>query len=137
LVEDLKLSAAWQWAALSFAGLRWMVQTAFAPGDGSRILIGWRAGDSMKSSGTGRALAAVFLGVMFGIYRHFLQMRQLAEGRTSFLASESHYFDRITQTHSLGLMLIAGVILAAIAIVLYEVIAAGFTKMIPPSQVEE
>jgi hypothetical protein len=34
-------------------------------------------------------------------------------------------------------MLIAGVILAAIAVGLYEVIAAGFTKAIPPIQVEE
>ena len=82
----------------------------------------------MKSSGTGRVLAAVFLGVMFGIYRHFVQMRQLGQGRAGFLADEGHYFDRITQTHSLGFMLIAGVILAAIAIGLYELIAAGFTK---------
>ena len=91
----------------------------------------------MKSSGTGRVLAALFLGVMFGIYRHYLQMRQLGQGRAAFLADESHYFDRITQTHSLGVMLIAGVILAAIAVGLYEVIAAAFTKAIPPSQVEE
>ena len=91
----------------------------------------------MKSSGTGRVLATLFLGVMFGIYRHYLQMRQLGQGRAAFLADESHYFDRITQTHSLGVMLIAGVILAAIAVGLYEVIAAGFTKMVGPRTAEE
>jgi hypothetical protein len=91
----------------------------------------------MKSSGTGRVLATLFLGVMFGIYRHYLQMRQLGQGRAAFLADESQYFDRITHLHSMGFTLIAGVILAAIAVGLYEVIAAGFTKAIPPSQVEE
>jgi hypothetical protein len=91
----------------------------------------------MKSSGTGRVLATLFLGVVFAIYRHYVQMRQLGQGRAAFLAGESHYFDRITQTHSLGAMLIAGVIIAAIAVGLYEVIAAGFTKAIPPIQVEE
>jgi hypothetical protein len=91
----------------------------------------------MKSSGTGRVLATLFLGVMFGIYRHYLQMRQLGQGRVAFLADESHYFDRITQTHSLGVMLVAGVILAAIAVGLYEVIAAGFTKMVGPSTAAE
>ena len=91
----------------------------------------------MKSSGTGRVLATLFLGVMFGIYRHYLQMRQLGQGRAALLADESHYFDRITQTHSLGVMLIAGVILAAIAVGLYEVIAAGFTKVVGPSAAEE
>jgi hypothetical protein len=34
-------------------------------------------------------------------------------------------------------MLIAGVIIAAIAVGLYEVIAAGFTRLLPPSTVEE
>ena len=91
----------------------------------------------MKSSGTGRVLATVFLGGMFAIYRHYLQMRQLGQGRAAFLADESHYFDRITQTHSLGVMLVAGVILAAIGIGLYEVIAAAFTKMVGPSTAAE
>jgi hypothetical protein len=91
----------------------------------------------MKSSGTGRVLATVFLGALFGIYRHYQQMRQLGQGRAAFLADESHYFDRITQTHGLFFMLIAGVILAVIAVGLYEVIAAGFTKMVGPSTVEE
>ena len=91
----------------------------------------------MKSSGTGRVLATLFIGLMFGIYRHYQQMRQLGQGRAAFLADESHYFDRITQTHGLFFMLIAGVILAVIAVGLYEVIAAGFTKMVGPSTAEE
>jgi len=91
----------------------------------------------MKTSGTGRVLAALFLGVMFGIYRHFQQMRALGRGRDAFLAQQGQYFDRITQLHSMGIMLIAGVILAAIAVGLYELIAAGFTKMVGPSTAEE
>ena len=91
----------------------------------------------MKSSGTGRVLATLFLGVMFGIYRHFQQMRALGRGRDAFLAQQGQYFDRITQLHSMGIMLIAGVILAAIAVGLYELIAAGFTKMVGPSTAEE
>ena len=77
------------------------------------------------------------LGVAFGLYRHFVQMRALQLGREGFLAQQIHYFDRITQTHSLGVMLVAGVILAAIAVGLYEVIAAGFTKMVGPSTAAE
>jgi hypothetical protein len=91
----------------------------------------------MKSSGTGRVLAAMSLGLAFGLYRHYVQMRQLQLGREGFLAQQSQYFDRITGVHSVVFMLIAGVILAAIAVGLYEVIAAGFTKAIPPIQVEE
>jgi hypothetical protein len=91
----------------------------------------------MKSSGTGRVLATLFLGVTFGIYRHYQQMRQLGQGRAGFLAEQGRYFDRITQLHSLGFMLIAGVILAVVAVGLYEVIAAGFTKMAGPSVAEE
>jgi hypothetical protein len=91
----------------------------------------------MRSSGTGRVLATLFLGVMFGIYRHYQQMRQLGGGRDAFLAQQSRYFDRITQLHSLGFMLIAGVIIAAIAVGLYELIAAGFTKMAGPSTAAE
>jgi hypothetical protein len=95
------------------------------------------AGDFMKSSGTGRVLATVFLGVMFGIFRHHQQVRQLGRGREAFLADQSQYFDKITQMHSLGFMLIAGVILAIVAVGLYELIAAGFTKMVGPSTAEE
>ena len=91
----------------------------------------------MKSSETGRVLATLFLGGMFGIYRHYQQMRQLGQGRAAFLADQSHYFDRIAQTHGLGSMLIAGVILAAVAVGLYELIAAGFSKIAGPSTVEE
>ena len=91
----------------------------------------------MKSSGTGRVLAAIFLGLIFGTYRHFQQMRWLARGRDAFLAGQGRNFDRTAQYHSAATMLIAGVILAAIAVGLYEVIAAGFTKAIPPTQVEE
>ena len=91
----------------------------------------------MKTSGTGRVLATLFLGGMFGIYRHYQQMRQLGQGRAAFLADESHYFDRITQTHGLFFMLIAGVIVAVIAVGLYELIAAGFSKLAGPSTAEE
>jgi hypothetical protein len=82
-------------------------------------------------------LATLFLGVMFGIYRHYQQMRQLGQGREAFLARQSHYFDRVTQYHSTGSMLIAGIILAAVAVGLYELIAAGFSKMAGPSTAEE
>jgi len=91
----------------------------------------------MTQSKTGRVLAAMSLGVAFGLYRHYVQMRQLQLGRVGFLAQQSQYFDRITRLHSALFMLIAGVILAGIAVGLYELFAAAFTKAIPPSQVEE
>jgi hypothetical protein len=91
----------------------------------------------MKSSGTGRVLATLFLGVMSGIYIHFTEMRAIERGRDVFLAAQSHRFDRLTQYHSAVNMVIAGVILAVIAVGLYELIAAGFTKLAGPSTAEE
>jgi hypothetical protein len=74
---------------------------------------------------------------MFGIFRHYQQMRQLGLGRGGFLTEQSSYFDKITKLHSLGFMLMAGVILAGIAVGLYELVAAGFTKILPTVAVEE
>jgi len=91
----------------------------------------------MKQYKTGRVLSALFLGIMFGIYRHFDQMRSLGGGREAYLAVQSHRFDRMTQYHSTGTMLIAGIILAGILFGLYELIAAGITMVLPPSTVEE
>ncbi len=91
----------------------------------------------MKQSKTGRVLAALSLGAAFGLYRHYVQMRELSLGRDGFLAQQSHYFDRITQLHSASFMLIAGVIVGAVAVGLYELMAAGFTRAIPPTEVEE
>jgi len=90
----------------------------------------------MKRTGTGRVLATLFLGVMFGVYRHYQQMRLLGQGRAGYMAEQSQYFDRIVKLHSAGFTLIAGIILAVVAVGLYELIAAGFTHVLPSSRVE-
>jgi hypothetical protein len=92
---------------------------------------------SMKQTKTGRVLAALFLGMVFGLFLHFRQMRYLGLGRDAFLAQQSRYFDQITRLHSIGFMAIAGIILVAIGIGLYELIAAAVTRVLPPSTVEE
>jgi len=91
----------------------------------------------MKSSGTARVLATLFLGVIFGTYIHFDQMRWQGRGRDAFLAYQGHRFDRIALHHSGASMLVAGVILAMIAVGLYEVVVIGITKVLPPSTDEE
>jgi hypothetical protein len=91
----------------------------------------------MRESKTPRVVAAVFIGLIFGAYRHFQQVKWLANGRDSYLVDQGKFFDRITQTHSAGFMLIAGVILSAVVFGVYEVIAAGFARLIPPVEVEE
>jgi hypothetical protein len=91
----------------------------------------------MRQSKTPRVIAAIFLGLIFGAYRHFQQVRALSSGRDAFLADQSRYFDRMAQMHSTGFMLIAGVILACVAVGLYEGLAFGFAKLIPPVEVEE
>ena len=91
----------------------------------------------MTQSKTGRVLATLFLGVLFGLYRHYVQMRDLGLGREGFIAQQGHYFDKITQLHSAGLTVVAGIIVAAIAVGLYELIAVAATKAIPPSEVED
>jgi hypothetical protein len=92
-------------------------------------------GESMKR--TGRVLATLFLGVMFGIFRHYQQMRMLDQGRDGYLAEQSQYFDRILRLHSAAFTLIAGIILAVVAVGLYELIATGFTHVLPAGRVEE
>ena len=91
----------------------------------------------MTQSKASRVLAAIFLGVMLGLYIHFRQMRNLGLGRDVFLARQSQYFDQITRVHSTGFMLIAGILLACIAAGLYELIAAAITRVLPPSAAEE
>jgi len=91
----------------------------------------------MKRTGTGRVLATLFLGIIFGVYRHYQQMQMLGQGHDAYLAEQSQYFDRIVKLHSAGFTLIAGIILAVVAVGLYELIAAGFTHVLPASRVEE
>jgi hypothetical protein len=91
----------------------------------------------MKTSAAGRVLATLFIGVIAGVYLHFRQLRWLGRGREAFLAAQGRWFDNVANYHSSATMLVAGVILAAIAFGVYELIAAGFTRLIPPSEVEE
>ena len=53
----------------------------------------------MRESKTPRVVAAAFLGLLFGTYQHLKQVRWLNAGRDAFLADQSRYFDKITQTH--------------------------------------
>ena len=91
----------------------------------------------MKASKMPRVLAAMFLGAMFGLYRHFRQMQWLGRGRDAFLADQSRAFDQIIQRHAAGVTLVAGVILAAVAVGLYEGLVFGIAKLIPAVDVEE
>jgi hypothetical protein len=91
----------------------------------------------MKQYKTGRVLATIFLGMIFGIYKHFDQMRWLQRGRDAFLVDQNRLYDRIIQHHGSWSMLAAGLILAALAVGLYEALAAGFTYVLPPSTMEE
>jgi hypothetical protein len=96
-----------------------------------------RAGETMKTSGTGRVLAVLFLGVLRGVYSHFMEMRWLGRGREAFLADQGARFDKFVALHSAPSMVVAGVILVAVAAGLYELVAAGITKIVPPNTVEE
>ena len=91
----------------------------------------------MKTSGTGRVLAVLFIGIIGGIYLHFLRSRWIAEGRVEFLADQGKRFDSIVTHNSTPIMLVVGVILAALGYGVYELIAAGFTRIIPPAEIEE
>ena len=89
---------------------------------------------AMRTTGTGRVLAALFIGVIAGIYLHFRQSRWLAGGREAFLAAQGRRFDSIAMHNDAVIMLIVGILLAAAAYGLYEVVAAGFTHLIPSSE---
>ena len=58
-------------------------------------------------------------------------------GRDAYLAVQNHHFDRVAQYHSSPAMLVAGIILAGVTFGLYELIAAGVTKILPPTTAEE
>jgi len=90
-----------------------------------------------KRYGSGRVLSATFLGIMFGLYRHVDQANYLQLGRDAYLAVQSRRFEKMTEYHSLSTMLIACVLIAAAVFGLYELIAAGITRVLPPSTVEE
>jgi polyferredoxin len=91
----------------------------------------------MKRTRTARVLAVFFLGVIRGVYIHFDQMRWLQRGREAFLADQGRRFDKIAGYHSAPAMLVAGIIMVAIAAVLYELIAAAIASILPPSTAEE
>ena len=82
-------------------------------------------------------LATLLIGGIFGAYRHYVQMRALGLGRAGYLDTQARWFDKVSGYHATGTMLIAGVIVAAVAVGLYELVAAGFTRLIPPSEIEE
>ena len=90
-----------------------------------------------KRNGTGRVLSAIFLGIMFGLYRHVDQANYLQLGRDAYLAVQSRRFEKMTEYHSAFTMLIAGVLIAAAVFGLYELIAAGIARVLPPSTAEE
>ena len=91
----------------------------------------------MKVSGTGKLLAIFLLGVLYGTFKHFQQMKWLGRGREAFLADHGKNFDKLVQYHSLVNTMIAWVILVAFMVALYELTAWGLTKVIPPSTIEE
>ena len=90
----------------------------------------------MRQSKTPRVLATIFLGVLSGTYRHFRQTQWLARGRDAYLADQSHYFDQILKVHSAITTLIAGIILALVAVAIYEGFALAIEKLIPTTEVE-
>ena len=92
----------------------------------------------MKRSGTGRVLAVLFLGMLFGAYKHAMQLRWAARGREAFLADQSAQFQKgMMPPHGELETMVAGVILAVIVYGLYELVAAGITMALPVSTVEE
>jgi hypothetical protein len=91
----------------------------------------------MKPYKTARVFATLFLGVLFGLYKHFDEMRWLQRGRDAFLADQGQHFDKIMQYHSTLTMLIAGVILAVIAVGLYELVTAAIAHVLPVGTAEE
>jgi hypothetical protein len=91
----------------------------------------------MKTSGTGRVLAGVLIGTIGGVYINFGESHMLSMGKQAFLITQERRFDRVAAHHSGPAAVIAGLILAALAFGVYELIAAGFTRLIPPSEVEE
>ena len=80
-------------------------------------------------------LAALFIGVIGGIYWRFRESQTLALGRQGALEASGHRFDMIAGHHTAPI--IASIILAALGFGLYELIAAGFSRVIPPVEVEE
>ena len=89
----------------------------------------------MKTSGTGRVLAALFIGVIGGFYWRFRESQTLALGKQAALDAYGRRFDMIAGHHTAPI--IASIILAAVGCSLYELIAAGFSRAIPPVEVDE
>ena len=82
-------------------------------------------------------LAGVLIGAIGGAYISFGESHMLSIGKQAFLATQERRFDRVAAHHSGPAGVIAGLILAALAFGMYELVAAGFTRLIPPSEIEE
>lgn len=91
----------------------------------------------MKPKKTARVLAALCLGVLYGLFKHFQNMRWLAHGRSAFLSDQAHRFDTTAQYHSTPSSVIAYLIVAAVVFGLYELASAGFSNLLPSSSVQE
>jgi hypothetical protein len=84
---------------------------------------------------TARGLAAVFLGILFGLFRHSQQLHWAALGRQAYLAEQNHQFDvSMSPPHNTAGMILAGVILAAVACGIYELLSAGIASILPRHQ---
>jgi hypothetical protein len=91
----------------------------------------------MRRTGSGKVLATIFLGVLGGVYLHVREGRWLEAGRDAYMAMQSEHYQRITAYHSMPSMLAAGLVLAGVAVGIYELLAAGITHILPVSTVEE
>jgi hypothetical protein len=91
----------------------------------------------MKPYKTARVFAALFLGVLYGLFKHFQSMRWLAQGRSAFLSGQANVFDSTAKYHSIPSSVIAYLILAAVVFGVYELTAIGFANLLPASSAQE
>jgi hypothetical protein len=102
----------------------------------------WNRYKSTRRYRRARALPIILFGVLGGIAVHHNEARSIAEGRDAYLAHalqlQSLRFDRMaSHPHSLLFDMVRAIGTLVGFAVIYELIVAVFTAVLPPSKLEE
>ena len=87
----------------------------------------------MRTSTTGKILAALLLSALMGLYIHHDYVRWNQRGKEAFLAYHAHRFDRDVATpRPIGPTILGTTMIVVVFCGAYELLALGFSALARP-----
>jgi hypothetical protein len=84
-----------------------------------------------------KLLAALFLGLLAGLQVHHSYVKWNHLGRAAFLEDQSKRFDMyMAKVHPFGLTIIGAIVALLGVTAVYELVAFGISKLLPPAPPE-